>query len=117
MSSICDFMVFDADNHLYETEDAFTRHLPDKYKSAIDYVQVRGRTKIMIRGQVSEYIPNPTFEVVARPGAQEEYFRKGNPEGLSRREIFGEPMRSIPAFRGPAARIELMDEQGIDRSL
>ena len=39
------------------------------------------------------------------PGAQEEYFRKGNPEGKSRREIFGEPMRSIPAFREPAARL------------
>jgi predicted TIM-barrel fold metal-dependent hydrolase len=112
-----DFPVFDADNHLYETRDAFTRHLPDRYKGAIDYVEVRGRTKIMIRGTVSEYIPNPTFDVVARPGAQEEYFRYGNPEGKSFREIFGEPMRSIPAFREPGPRIELMDEQGIDRAL
>jgi predicted TIM-barrel fold metal-dependent hydrolase len=55
--------------------------------------------------------------VVARPGAQEEYYRKGNPEGKSRREIFGEPMRSIPAFREPAARLELMNEQGIERAL
>ena len=117
MSSICDFMVFDADNHLYETEDAFTRHLPAKYKGAVDYVQVRGRTKIMIRGQVSEYIPNPTFDVVARPGAQEEYFRIGNPEGKSYREIIGEPMKSIPAFREPGPRVELMDELGVDRSL
>src|SRR6478735_5343485 len=113
----CDFPVFDADNHLYETKDAFTKHLPAKYKHAIDYVEVRGRTKIVVRGTISEYIPNPTFEVVARPGAQEDYFRKGNPDGLSRREIFGEPMRSIPAFREPAARVELMDEQGIDRAL
>ena len=36
----CDFSVFDADNHLYETRDAFTRHLPDRYKGAIDYVDV-----------------------------------------------------------------------------
>jgi predicted TIM-barrel fold metal-dependent hydrolase len=117
MSSKCDFMVFDADNHLYETDEAFTRHLPEQYKSAVDYVQVRGRTKIMLRGQVSNYIPNPTFEVVARPGAQEEYFRIGNPEGKSYREIIGEPMKSIPAFREPGPRIELMDEQGVDRSL
>ena len=54
---------------------------------------------------------------MARPGAQEDYFRHGNPEGKSRREIFGEPMRSIPAFREPAPRLELMDEQGIDRAL
>lgn len=112
-----DIPVFDADNHLYETRDSLTRHLPDRYKGAVDYVDVRGRTKIVVRGQISEYIPNPTFDVVARPGAQEDYFRHGNPEGKSRREIFGEPMRSIPAFREPAPRIELMDEQGIDRAL
>ena len=80
MTSATDFPVFDADNHLYETEDALTRHLP-AYKGAIDYVEVRGRTKIVVRGTISDYIPNPTFDVVARPGAQEEYFRKGNPEG------------------------------------
>ena len=117
MARRCDFPVFDADNHLYETEDAFTRHLPDKYKGAIDYVDVRGRKKIVVRGVISDYIPNPTFEVVARPGAQEEYFRNGNPEGKSYREIVGEPMRAIPAFREPAPRLELMDELGVDRSL
>jgi predicted TIM-barrel fold metal-dependent hydrolase len=112
-----DIPVFDADNHLYETRDAFTKFLPKRYRGAIEYVEVRGRTKIAILGRISEYIPNPTFDVVARPGAQEDYFRHGNPEGKSRREIFGEPMRSIDAFREPDARIKLMDEQGIDRAL
>jgi predicted TIM-barrel fold metal-dependent hydrolase len=117
MARQCDFPVFDADNHLYETQDAFTRHLPKQYKGAIDYVEVRGRTKIVVRGTISDYIPNPTFEVVAKPGAQEEYFRVGNPEGRSYREIIGEPMKAIPAFRRPEPRIELMDEQGVDRTL
>src|SRR5215213_422543 len=117
MTRRCDFMVFDSDNHLYETKDAFTRYLPAPYKGAVDYVEVRGRTKIAIRGTISEYIPNPTFDVVARPGAQEDYFRHGNPDGKSRREIFGDPIRSIPAFREPAPRVELMDQQGIDRAL
>ena len=117
MSKKLPYPTFDADNHLYETRDSFTRHLPDRYKNAIDYVELRGRTKIMIKGTVSEYIPNPTFEVVARPGAQEEYFRVGNPEGKSYREIVGEPMRAIPAFREPAPRLALMDELGVDRTL
>ncbi|GAA2737354.1 amidohydrolase family protein [Actinocorallia aurantiaca] len=111
------YPVFDADNHLYEPQDAFTRYLPEEYKGAIQYVQVGKRTKIAIRGQISEYIPNPTFEVVARPGAQEDYFKNGNPEGKSYREIVGEPMRSIPAFREPGPRLELMDEQGVQRTL
>ncbi len=76
-----------------------------------------GRTKLAVGGKISEYIPNPTFEVVARPGAQEEYYRVGNPKGLSRRELFGEPIKSPPAFREPASRLELMNEQGLDRTL
>jgi len=116
-SRVLSYPLFDADNHLYETQEAFTRHLPERYASAVQYVQINGRTKIAIRGQVSEYIPNPTFEVVARPGAMEEYFAHGNPEGKSRLEIFGEPMRSIPAFREPAPRLELMDELSIQRTL
>src|SRR6476661_731634 len=110
-----DCPVFDADNHLYETKDALTKYLPDRYKSAVDYVDVRGRKKIVIRGQISDYIPNPTFEVVARPGAQEDYYRHGNPEGKSRREIFGQPMKAIPAFSEAAPRLEHMDEQVVER--
>src|SRR5215469_9784562 len=116
-SRVPPYPLFDADNHLYETQEAFTRYLPREYESAVQYVQIKGRTKIAIRGQISEYIPNPTFEVVARPGAMEEYFAHGNPDGRSRREIFGEPMRSILAFRAPAPRLELMNEHDIARPL
>ena len=68
------YPVFDADNHFYEPKEALTKFLPEHRKNVIDYIEVRGRTKIMVRNQVSDYIPNPTFEVVARPGAQEEGF-------------------------------------------
>jgi predicted TIM-barrel fold metal-dependent hydrolase len=112
-----DFPVFDADNHLYETRDAFTRYLPERYRGAIRYVEVEGRTKIAVRGTISDYIPNPTFDVVARPGAQEEYFRIGNPDGKSYRELMGDPIKCLPAFREPAPRLALMDELGVDRSL
>jgi predicted TIM-barrel fold metal-dependent hydrolase len=111
------FPVFDADNHFYEPREALTKFLPDGYKNVIDYVDVRGRTKIVVRGQISDYIPNPTFDVVARPGAQEEYYRHGNPDGKSYREILGEPMKAIPAFREPGPRLEVMDELGLDYSL
>jgi predicted TIM-barrel fold metal-dependent hydrolase len=117
MTRRCEFPVFDADNHMYETREALTKFLPDRYKRAIEYVDVRGRTKIVVRGRISDYIPNPTFDVVAAPGSMEEYFRHGNPDGKDRRAIFGDPIRAIPAYREPAPRIELMDEQGIDRAL
>ncbi len=117
MAGRIDFPVFDADNHMYETTDAFTKYLPAEYDGLVRYVEVNGRTKIAVKGQISEYIPNPTFSVVAAPGAQEEYFRIGNPEGKSRREIMGKPIRSLPAFMEPGPRLELMDELGLDRAL
>jgi predicted TIM-barrel fold metal-dependent hydrolase len=111
------FPVFDADNHLYETRDALTKYLPPEYEHAIDYVDVHGRTKIVVRGQISDYIPNPTFDRVGRPGAQEEYFKIGNPEGKSHREIIGRGIDCPPAFREAGPRLELMNEQGVDFAL
>ncbi len=111
------FPVFDADNHMYETKDALTKFLPDSHAGIIDYVEQRGRTKIAVKGRISDYIPNPTFDRVAAPGAQEEYFKVGNPEGKTRREIMGKAMDALPAFRAPAPRLELMDELGLDRAL
>ena len=112
-----DYPVFDADNHMYEQADAFTRYLPDEYKRVIRIANVNGRDKVVIKGTISEYIPNPTFSVVAKPGAQEDFFKNGNPEGKSRREIMGEAMRSPDAFFRPEPRLKLMDEQGIDRAI
>jgi predicted TIM-barrel fold metal-dependent hydrolase len=109
--------IFDADNHMYETMEAFTKFLPAEYKNVIRYVDVDGRTKIAVNGQISEYIPNPTFDVVARPGALEDYYRKGNSDGKSMRELYGEPIRCTEAMRGPEARLALMDEQGVERTL
>jgi predicted TIM-barrel fold metal-dependent hydrolase len=107
------YPVYDADGHFYETEDAFLRHLPAKYKNEFQYVQVNGRTKIAIAGQISEYIPNPTFEVVAAPGSHELWYRGQNKDGLSLRELSGDPLAAQPEFRNGASRMKLLDEQGI----
>lgn len=114
MSERLGFPVFDADNHMYETAAALTRHLPDAYKGAIDYVDVHGRTKIVVRGHITDYIPNPTFDRVGRPGAQEEYFRIGNPDGKSAREIIGRGIDCPDAYRHAEPRLALLDEQGVD---
>ena len=48
---------------------------------------------------ISDYIPNPTFERIGRPGAQEQYFKQGNPENKTPREIVGRGIDCPPAFR------------------
>jgi len=137
-----DFPVFDADTHLYETRDAFTRHLPRQYEGLIRYVEVKGRTKLAIKNRISDYIPNPTFDVVAPPGAYEMQYRLENPDsatpvenaitmrsgggsgrrrpprpGDRPREALPRSIAAIPAFFEPGPRLEMMDELGIDRAL
>jgi len=112
-----DFDVYDADNHLYEAEDALTRHLPEAHRNLFRFVELKGRKKLVVRDRLTEFIPNPTFEVVARPGAHMAFYAAANAEGETLRELTGEPMRSIPAFRSPGPRLELLDEQGVHTCL
>ena len=124
MSRRLDYPVFDADNHMYETTDAFTKYLPEEYAGVIKYVEVNGRTKIAIKNKISEYIPNPTFNVVAPPGAQELEFKLKNPDSMTQAEqgdVELEPppkyIRSPPAFFEPEARRHAHGRAGIDRAM
>lgn len=111
------YPVFDADNHLYESADTLLDYLPARYRRDIQFVQVKGRTRIAMKGHITEFMPNPTFEVVARPGAHADFYRGTNTEGRTLREMTGEPMKAIPAFREPGPRLELLDELGVHRAL
>ena len=109
MARTLPFPVFDADNHLYETTDAFIKYLPEQFSGVIKYVEVNGRTKIAIKNKISEYIPNPTFNVVAAPGAQELEFRLKNPSSKTKakpgdKTLEAPPryIHSVPAFFDPS---------------
>jgi predicted TIM-barrel fold metal-dependent hydrolase len=108
------YPIYDADNHLYEPPEAFLRYLPRAYSKEFQYVQVEGRTKLAIGGFISDYIPNPTFEVVAAPGAHELWYRGKNTQGLSLRELTGKPLSPPPdSFFHAEARLKMLDEQGL----
>ncbi len=118
MGSRFNFPIYDADNHLYEPPEAFLRYLPKEFQGEFQYVQMaNGRTKLAVGGQISEYIPNPTFSKVAAPGSHEMYYRAINPEGLSLREITGKAIESPESYFKAEPRLKLLDEQGIDGTL
>jgi len=109
------FQAFDADNHYYEAEDAFTRHIdPRMARRAMQWADVNGRRTLLVGGKVNRFIPNPTFDPVAKPGCLDEYFRGRNPEGKNIREVFGELEPINPAYRRRDARLALMDTQGLE---
>jgi hypothetical protein len=124
LSRKLDFPVFDADNHMYETTDAFTKYLPESHAGLVKYVQVNGRTKIALKNKISDYIPNPTFNKVAPPGAQELEFKLKNPSSRTKHKegdkVLTAPPRytdSIPAYFNPGDRLLLMNELSLDRAM
>jgi predicted TIM-barrel fold metal-dependent hydrolase len=110
-----DYTTFDADNHYYEATDAFTRYL-DKgmARRTMQWAEIDGRQRLLVAGSINRFIPNPSFDPVAKPGSLDEYFRGRNPRGQDIAALFGdlEPIR--PEYRDRDARLAVMDAQGID---
>jgi predicted TIM-barrel fold metal-dependent hydrolase len=106
------FEIFDGDNHYYEAEDAFTRHLDRKMRRrCMDWAEVRGRKELLVAGKVNRFIPNPTFDPVARPGCLDDYYQGRNKAGASIRDAFGELEPIHAEYRDRDARIAVMDRQ------
>ena len=63
---------FDADNHYYEAEDAFIRHVDKKMQGrCMRWAEVGGKKRLLVGGKINHFIPNPTFDPCAKPGALE----------------------------------------------
>jgi len=108
------FQAFDADHHFYEAEDAFTRHIDPRFaRRCMQWAEIDGRKRLLVGGRINRFIPNPTFDPVAKPGVLDEYFRGRNPEGKDMRALFGELDPIRPAYRDRDARVALLDEQGL----
>ncbi len=109
------YAAFDADHHYYEALDAFTRYMDPKLaRRAVQWAEINGRTRLLVCEKVNHFIPNPTFDPVARPGSLDDFFRGRNPEGLDIRAAFGELEPIQPAYRNRDARLAVLDTQGIE---
>lgn len=111
------YKAFDADSHYYEATDALTRHLPKKFEQrGARWVEMRGKKRLLLGDKLFNFIPYPWFDPIAKPGCLHDYFRAVNPEGQSMMEMMGalEPIR--PEYRDRDARLQVMDEFGIESS-
>ncbi len=104
---------FDADNHYYEATDAFIRHVDKRMRGrCMRWAEIDGRERLLVGGKINRFIPNPTFDPVSKPGALIDYFR-GKVSITSLHDAFGELDPIHPAYRHPAERLQVMDEQGL----
>jgi predicted TIM-barrel fold metal-dependent hydrolase len=109
------YAVFDADNHYYEAEDALTRHLSAEWKlRGPKWIEMKGRKRLMLGDKLYSFIPNPTFDPIAKPGCLHDYFA-AKLDGADIKTAMAdlEPISARPEYRDRDARLAVMDEQGV----
>jgi predicted TIM-barrel fold metal-dependent hydrolase len=106
--------IFDADNHYYEAQDAFTRHVPKRMRSrCVEWIELEGGRKYQVVGGKIDRSGNPTFNPISKPGVLREYFG-GNPRGVTSAELIRSSLEPMPPeYMDRDARIVRMDAQGL----
>ena len=66
----------------------------------MQWAEIDGKQRLMVGGKVNRFIPNPTFDPVARPGASTTT-SAGRPPADDMRAAFGELDPISPAYRDP----------------
>jgi predicted TIM-barrel fold metal-dependent hydrolase len=116
-----DFKIFDADNHYYEAEDAFTRYATERMARE-RYVrwltEADGkRRRLFFGGHEANVIGNPTFNPITRPGAYHETLKNLELSQDRTAAAYGELVPIDPAYRNREARLTTMDKQGVEKIL
>ena len=111
-------ILFDADNHYYESRDAFTRHIDPAYRSrAVRPVRYEdGSEQILVGDRVFTYMA-PQYDRTLAPGALRERLRAiaGGEVG---RVFDDRQIHEIPtAYTNRDERLALMNDQGLDACL
>ena len=108
------FKAIDADNHYYESLDAFTRHLDPKFRQrGVQVVKAGKRSQLLIGDKVNRFIPNPTFDPIIVPGCLDPLFRGQIPEGVDPRTMMKvEPLKAEYQHRDE--RVAVAHGQGLE---
>ena len=118
-----DYGLVDADNHYYESEDAFTRHGDDEVRRFVRWLSEGKRRRLLFGDVMQTMVPNPTFDPITRPGAFHRRLKDLSGGGERAAVDQGsaasygqlEPLPSY--YRDRDARLAVMDEQGVERAL
>ena len=109
------YRVFDADNHYYEAEDAFTRHLPKGMgPRAMQWAVVEGRKRLLGRRAGQHVHPEPHVRPRRRARRRSWPSSRARQPGGDIKSLFGELEPIRPEYRDRDARLAVMDGQGLD---
>ena len=108
------FQPFDADNHYYESEDAFTRHVPKAMQArCVQWAEINGHRHHIVGGKLAHAVANPTWNPIAKPGAIADFLR-GNPNKIDPSSLLKEREPLPDYYLRNEPRLAKLDEQGIE---
>lgn len=113
------YAIFDADNHYYESDDCFTRHIESQYRDRtvwVDRSQGAGPGRMYIGKERCQFFSVGVGDSIGAPGVMKEFLRGSSEEGGSPSL---NPMNGleIPEFVDRRARLAKLDEQGVEACL
>jgi predicted TIM-barrel fold metal-dependent hydrolase len=115
-----DYKIFDADNHYYEADDAFTRFGDEKVKRHIRWMADGKRRHLFFGDRKSTGVPNPTFNPISRPGAFHDHLKileQGHRPGANSVARYGELEPLTPVYREREPRLATMNSQNVEKVL
>lgn len=116
------YKMIDADQHLYETDDCFTRYIPKKYLEegrAVHIVRKEGESqgRVFIGDKKVTFFGANPCDATGQPGALLEYFKSGGKTG---KMLFHKGMISaddLPQSRKKETRLKWLDEVGVEATI
>ncbi len=107
--------IFDADNHYWESSDAFTRFRDDSFGDRGVLVrEVDGVARYVVNGEVFAMLPGPgDVHLRPLPGSMLDYFQ-GRMSAKDFAASFTEKPSDHPDWYDRDVRLAVMDEQGVE---
>jgi hypothetical protein len=111
------YRLIDADEHYYEPDDCFSRHIESRYAGAtirVDRGKDDGLGRIYLGGRRTFMSVMPG-DYASAPGALQGLFVGGVNDGFTHREVVS--VNDHPEFADKKARLALMDAQGVEAAI
>jgi predicted TIM-barrel fold metal-dependent hydrolase len=112
------YRIFDADNHYYEPDDCFTRHVEARWKDQTVWIDRRGDgpARMYVGKERCQFFSVAAGDHIGPPGAMKAFLRGETEEGGSP-TLQPIDALAVPEFTDRKARLARMDEQDVEACL
>jgi len=112
------YAIYDADNHYYEPDDCFTRHIEPRWKSRTVHIERSGAGpgRMFVGDERCHFFSVGAGDSVGPPGAMKAFLRGVSEEGGSPSLHAIDALR-VPEFVDRKARLAVLDTQNVEGCL